>query len=157
MHVVRVRARFLPSHLETSPLDFARCCFRTGVSRRFGFPPPPPPGNTDALKTREVFSVIIFVLLKWWESKNEVWRYGFKPTHGHHQRGESNMELQTVLLTTGASVGFFRLINRALELLYVPETAQRNIWKWRNISTSFIHSLITGIWAVLWWVHSAHT
>ncbi|MCI4385862.1 hypothetical protein PGIGA_G00055510 [Pangasianodon gigas] len=59
------------------------------------------------------------------------------------------MELQSVLLTTGASVGFFRLVNRGLGKLYVPETAQRNIWKWRNISTSFVHSLITGIWAVL--------
>ncbi|KAK2831389.1 hypothetical protein Q7C36_016475 [Tachysurus vachellii] len=59
------------------------------------------------------------------------------------------MELQSVLLTTGASVGFFNLVNRGLGKLYVPETAQRNIWKWRNISTSFVHSLITGIWAVL--------
>ncbi|KAK3531709.1 hypothetical protein QTP70_025937 [Hemibagrus guttatus] len=59
------------------------------------------------------------------------------------------MELHSVLLTTGASVGFFNLVNRGLGQLYVPETAQRNIWKWRNIATSFVHSLITGIWAVL--------
>ncbi|KAF7700039.1 TLC domain-containing protein 2 [Silurus meridionalis] len=59
------------------------------------------------------------------------------------------MELHSVLLTTGASVGFFSLVNRGFEQLYIPETAQRNIWKWRNISTSFVHSLITGIWSVL--------
>ncbi|TSN39314.1 TLC domain-containing protein 2 [Bagarius yarrelli] len=59
------------------------------------------------------------------------------------------MELQSVLLTTGASVSFFSLINRGFGQLHIPETAQRNVWKWRNISTSFVHSLITGIWAVL--------
>lgn len=81
---------------------------------------------------------------------------GFKPPE-RYQSAENNMELHSVLLTTGASVGFFNLVNRGLGQFYVPETAQRNTWKWRNISTSFVHSLITGIWAVLWWVFSTHT
>ncbi|KAG9265197.1 TLC domain-containing protein 2 [Astyanax mexicanus] len=59
------------------------------------------------------------------------------------------MELHAVLLTAGASVGFFRAANYGFSKLPVPETAQRNTWKWRNICTSFIHSLITGVWAVL--------
>ncbi|XP_066520227.1 TLC domain-containing protein 2 [Hoplias malabaricus] len=59
------------------------------------------------------------------------------------------MDLQSVLLTTSASVGFFRVVNYSFGKLPVPETAQRNTWKWRNISTSFVHSFITGIWAVL--------
>ncbi|XP_076832129.1 TLC domain-containing protein 2 [Brachyhypopomus gauderio] len=59
------------------------------------------------------------------------------------------MELDSVILTTGASVGFFRLVNCGFGKLPVPETAQRNIWKWRNVSTSFVHSLITGLWSVL--------
>ncbi|MBN3322572.1 TLCD2 protein, partial [Atractosteus spatula] len=59
------------------------------------------------------------------------------------------MDLSAVVLTVGGSVGFFRLVNNGLAKLPIPETARRNTWKWRNISTSFIHSLITGIWAVL--------
>lgn len=46
-------------------------------------------------------------------------------------------------------MGFFKLVNYVICKLPVPETAQRNTWKWRNISTSFVHSLITGVWSVL--------
>ena len=34
----------------------------------------------------------------------------------------------------------------------VPATAcqtSQQKWKWRNVATSFIHSLITGVWAIL--------
>lgn len=60
------------------------------------------------------------------------------------------MELGSVILTTGASVGVFRLVNAGVGMLPVPESARRNAWKWRNISTSFVHSVITAVWAVLW-------
>ncbi|XP_020495045.1 TLC domain-containing protein 2 [Labrus bergylta] len=59
------------------------------------------------------------------------------------------MELSSVVLTTGGSVGFFRLVNAGVGRLPIPETARRNAWKWRNIATSFVHSFITAIWAVL--------
>ncbi|KAG7470580.1 hypothetical protein MATL_G00115460 [Megalops atlanticus] len=59
------------------------------------------------------------------------------------------MDLNYVVLTVGCSVGFFKLVNSGLNRLPVPESARRNVWKWRNISTSFVHSLITGIWSVL--------
>ncbi|XP_029923068.1 TLC domain-containing protein 2 [Myripristis murdjan] len=59
------------------------------------------------------------------------------------------MELSSVILTTGGSVGFFKLVNTGFNNLPIPESACRNAWKWRNISTSFVHSVITGIWAVL--------
>ncbi|KAG7484070.1 hypothetical protein MATL_G00045210 [Megalops atlanticus] len=59
------------------------------------------------------------------------------------------MELNSVILTTGCSVGFFKLVNTGLKALPMPDSACRNAWKWRNISTSFVHSIITGIWAVL--------
>lgn len=59
------------------------------------------------------------------------------------------MELHSVILTTGCSVGFFKLANSGLKRLPMPDAARRNAWKWRNIATSFVHSLITGIWAVL--------
>lgn len=59
------------------------------------------------------------------------------------------MELNSVILTTGSSVGFFKLVNYGLGKLPIPETARRNAWKWNNISTSFVHSLITGVWSVL--------
>ncbi|XP_069545872.1 TLC domain-containing protein 2 [Brachyistius frenatus] len=59
------------------------------------------------------------------------------------------MELSSVILTTGGSVGFFRLVNAGVGKLPVPESACRNAWKWRNISTSGVHSFITAIWGVL--------
>ncbi|ROK28223.1 TLC domain-containing protein 2 [Anabarilius grahami] len=59
------------------------------------------------------------------------------------------MELNSVILTIGSSVGFFKLVNYGIGKLPIPETAQRNAWKWKNISTSFVHSLITGVWSVL--------
>lgn len=62
------------------------------------------------------------------------------------------MELNSVILTIGSSVGFFKLVNYGIGKLPIAETAQRNVWKWKNISTSFVHSLITGVWSVLWWV-----
>ncbi|XP_061575284.1 TLC domain-containing protein 2 [Cololabis saira] len=59
------------------------------------------------------------------------------------------MELSSVIITTGSSIGFFRLVNSGVGNLPIPESACRNAWKWRNISTSFVHSLITAVWAVL--------
>ncbi|XP_050984558.1 TLC domain-containing protein 2 [Labeo rohita] len=59
------------------------------------------------------------------------------------------MELNSVILTTGSSVGFFKLVSYGIGKLPIPETAQRNSWKWKNISTSFVHSLLTGVWSVL--------
>ncbi|XP_013860645.1 TLC domain-containing protein 2 [Austrofundulus limnaeus] len=59
------------------------------------------------------------------------------------------MEFSSVILTTGSSVVFFRLVNAGVGRLPVPEPARRNVWKWRNISSSFVHSVITAIWAVL--------
>ncbi|KAM4742499.1 TLC domain-containing protein 2 [Anableps anableps] len=59
------------------------------------------------------------------------------------------MELSSVFLTTGGSVALFRLVNAGIGRLHIPESASRNSWKWRNISTSFVHSFITAVWAVL--------
>ncbi|XP_008423831.1 TLC domain-containing protein 2 [Poecilia reticulata] len=59
------------------------------------------------------------------------------------------MELSSVILTTGSSVAMFKLVNAGIGRLHIPESASRNLWKWRNISTSFVHSCITAIWAVL--------
>ncbi|XP_019943958.1 TLC domain-containing protein 2 [Paralichthys olivaceus] len=59
------------------------------------------------------------------------------------------MELSSVILTTGGSAVFFRLLNAGVSRLPMPASASRNAWKWRNISTSFVHSLVTAIWAVL--------
>ncbi|KAE8622569.1 hypothetical protein XENTR_v10005292 [Xenopus tropicalis] len=54
------------------------------------------------------------------------------------------------LVTVGASFAFFRLLNKELHrLVPPPSSALRNPWKWGNIWTSFVHSLITGSWALL--------
>ncbi|KAG7478770.1 TLC domain-containing protein 2 [Solea senegalensis] len=59
------------------------------------------------------------------------------------------MDVRSVILTTSCSVGFFRLVNAGVSQLPMPNPARRNAWKWRNISTSFVHSFITAIWGVL--------
>ena len=51
------------------------------------------------------------------------------------------------------ALGFvtFTTINY-LSKFVVPATAcqtSQQKWKWRNVATSFIHSLITGVWAIL--------
>ncbi|XP_054857671.1 TLC domain-containing protein 2 [Eublepharis macularius] len=54
------------------------------------------------------------------------------------------------LLVLGGSLAAFRLLNAALErLVPPPPPAQRNRWKWRNICTSFVHSLLSGGGALL--------
>ncbi|XP_063812167.1 TLC domain-containing protein 2-like isoform X2 [Pseudophryne corroboree] len=54
------------------------------------------------------------------------------------------------VLITGVSFACFRLLNGELQrLIPAPSSALRNPWKWRNIWTSFIHSLLTGSWALL--------
>lgn len=60
------------------------------------------------------------------------------------------MESNPGVLIVGASFGLFNIVNKVFDRLPVPESALRNTWKWRNTSTSLVHSLITGIWAVLW-------
>nr|XP_057936347.1 TLC domain-containing protein 2 [Doryrhamphus excisus] len=66
------------------------------------------------------------------------------------------MELSSVLLTTGGAYGFFRLVNTGVGRLPVPASAYKNATKWRNISTSFVHSLVTAIWAVLCFILHPH-
>lgn len=56
------------------------------------------------------------------------------------------MDIGIVLVSAGA----FKLLNAALKCLPVPVVARSNVWKWRNISTSLIHSMLTGVWAVVW-------
>ncbi|XP_047463482.1 TLC domain-containing protein 2-like [Mugil cephalus] len=60
------------------------------------------------------------------------------------------MDLKSTLLLVGASACSFRLLNSVVRL--PPSTVQpapNKTWKWRNISTSLVHSLITGAGAVL--------
>ncbi|XP_072285609.1 TLC domain-containing protein 2 [Pyxicephalus adspersus] len=58
--------------------------------------------------------------------------------------------LDTGLAITGASFVCFRWVNGSVnKLIPTPSSALRNPWKWRNIWTSFVHSLLTGIWALL--------
>ncbi|MBN3308323.1 TLC domain-containing protein 2 [Amia ocellicauda] len=59
------------------------------------------------------------------------------------------MDVSAVVWTVGSSAAAFKLLNAAVDKFPIPETARRNTWKWRNISTSCIHSVITGVWAVL--------
>ncbi|XP_020506704.1 TLC domain-containing protein 1 [Labrus bergylta] len=63
----------------------------------------------------------------------------------------------------------FRVIHRLLQRIPVPKLVKQNehsTWKWKNLSVSIVHSLLTGTWAltcVLVWpetlrnLHSYHT
>ncbi|XP_061775166.1 TLC domain-containing protein 2 [Nerophis ophidion] len=66
------------------------------------------------------------------------------------------MELSSALLTTAGAYGFFRLVNTGVGRLPVPDSARKNATKWRNISTSFVHSLVTAIWALFCFILQPH-
>nr|XP_046245477.1 TLC domain-containing protein 1 [Scatophagus argus] len=63
----------------------------------------------------------------------------------------------------------FRVVHHLLQKLPVPKVVKQNdlhSWKWRNLSVSMVHSLLTGTWAlacVVVWpetlsnIHSHHT
>ncbi|KAF7218414.1 TLC domain-containing protein 1 [Nothobranchius furzeri] len=63
----------------------------------------------------------------------------------------------------------FRVVHRLLQRLPVPKVVKQDdfrSWKWRNLSVSMVHSLLTGTWAVscvvIWPetlrnIHSYHT
>ncbi|XP_004746924.1 TLC domain-containing protein 2 [Mustela putorius furo] len=53
------------------------------------------------------------------------------------------------LLVTGASFAVFRGLHWTLQLLPTPGSAAQDSWKWRNICVSLVHSLLTGVWALL--------
>ncbi|KAM8835567.1 TLC domain-containing protein 2-like isoform 1-T10 [Synchiropus picturatus] len=59
------------------------------------------------------------------------------------------MDVTFTLLLVGASAWSFRLINTIVGLLPAPEPARKKSWKWRNISTSLVHSSLTGAWTLL--------
>lgn len=47
----------------------------------------------------------------------------------------------------------FRVAHRLLQNLPVPKVVAVDdfrSWKWRNLSVSMVHSLLTGTWAVTW-------
>lgn len=47
----------------------------------------------------------------------------------------------------------FRGVNHLLQQLPVPKVVKQNdfsSWKWKNLSVSMVHSLLTGTWALTW-------
>lgn len=46
----------------------------------------------------------------------------------------------------------FRVVHRLLQNIPVPKVVKQNdhSWKWRNLSVSMVHSLLTGTWALTW-------
>lgn len=49
----------------------------------------------------------------------------------------------------------FRVVHHLLQQLPVPKAVKQNefhSWKWKNLSVSMVHSLLTGTWALTWWV-----
>lgn len=51
----------------------------------------------------------------------------------------------------------FRAVHRLLRLLPPPRAVRRDelrAWKWRNLCVSLVHALLTGPWAVIWWVRT---
>uniref|UniRef100_UPI00358F7646 TLC domain-containing protein 2-like n=1 Tax=Myxine glutinosa TaxID=7769 RepID=UPI00358F7646 len=54
------------------------------------------------------------------------------------------MELLFEVVVVASFVGAFRVFRDFLGSLPIPESAERNRWKWRNSCTSLLHSLSTG-------------
>lgn len=45
-------------------------------------------------------------------------------------------------------VGFY-VLSVFAEVL-IPRAAENHAWKWKNISTSLVHSIISGLWSCIW-------
>lgn len=55
-------------------------------------------------------------------------------------------------LLLGATLTF-RALRRALSRLPLPAHVQADplrTWRWHNLLVSFAHSIVSGIWALLW-------
>ena len=55
------------------------------------------------------------------------------------------------MVVVGSGMATFALVN-SLTGWVVPDQATKTYqqrWKWRNVATSLVHSIITGIWAPL--------
>ena len=60
------------------------------------------------------------------------------------------MSLLSVSGTVLSGAATFLLTNILTRLLVPPAASdnQQQRWKWRNVATSLVHSLITGLWAL---------
>lgn len=98
-----------------------------------------------------------------WTDKQEGWEGGRKlenkraETEG--EQGEERMDALIPVLKNnpGPSVLvfslLFRVVHRLLQNIPVPKVVKQNdlhSWKWRNLSVSMVHSLLTGTWALTW-------
>ena len=45
----------------------------------------------------------------------------------------------------------FNILSRIVAAWLTPKGAQHSAWRWKNIFVSFVHSLISGTWALYWW------
>lgn len=67
------------------------------------------------------------------------------------ETGDMTLSMDSCDYKTVIATGFltFSAVNY-LTRFVIPDSACQNpqqSWKWRNVATSFLHSLITGIWA----------
>ena len=67
------------------------------------------------------------------------------------ETGDMTLPVDSCDYKTVIATGFltFSAVNY-LTRFVIPDSACQNpqqSWKWRNVATSFLHSLITGIWA----------
>merc|ERR1711936_800547 len=79
-------------------------------------------------------------------------------SHKNMGSGEEQSHMQTIVgegcdyqLVIGIGTVTFAVVN-SLTGLIVPEVAcqtRQQKWKWRNVATSLVHSLVTGVWAPL--------
>lgn len=66
--------------------------------------------------------------------------------------------LDTILwgsLYTCASFFFFTSLSAAIESYLIPghiRSSQNKSWKWTNYAVSFVHSTLSGSFAILWYV-----
>ena len=70
---------------------------------------------------------------------------------GVEEMGDMTLPVDSCDYKTVIATGFltFSAVNY-LTRFVIPDSACQNpqqSWKWRNVATSFLHSLITGIWA----------
>ena len=56
------------------------------------------------------------------------------------------------LTTVAISALLFCISGWITERVAPSKLAERQRWKWKNISVSLIHVLVSGVWSVIWYV-----
>ncbi len=67
----------------------------------------------------------------------------------NYDRTQNSGTLFGVLVVLASALSF-EIFSKIVENCFTPKAAQHSPWRWKNILVSFVHSILSGTWAVTW-------